>query len=1480
MTRSMRQGHIITFYSYKGGVGRSMTLANVAWILASNGMRVLAVDWDLEAPGLHRYFQPFLRDAELADSPGIIDLMWEFAGGAMTSERDPEADEDGWMMQRADVLRYAASLEHDFPRPGTLDFIPAGRQRKSYAERVNTFDWQAFYDKMGGGHFLEALKESMRAEYDYVLIDSRTGVSDTSGICTVQMPDSLVVLFTANEQSIKGAKAVIDSVRDQWNYIEAGSAELRKIIPVFSRVELAEQAKLNRRRTVVRAQFKDVLGFLEEEERDKFWGDTETLYIPFYSYEEALAVLYDQPQSNTLLSAIERLTSYITDGKIQRLSVRVSKEDVPGVDYSTLPGAVRAFLSYNSVDKPAVEEIARHLRDLGIEPWLDKWNLVPGRSWQSDIEDALASSQCCCVFLGPSGFGPWQHEEMRATIGRLMEERDDYGVIPVLLPGATRPRPDQLPKFLVRTTWVEFRTTLDEENSFRRLVSRIKGEQGAAPWNAKAHWSECPYPGLDAFEADRADFFFGRESLTEWLVDAVRRKTESQSENRFLAVVGASGIGKSSVVLAGLVPALQQGSVEGSSNWPILIFRPGKSPLENLAYALVSHAQSGGDTLTVEQLVDSFARSEMGLHSAVNSLIADRTDLPFVLVVVDQFEELFTECQDVKTREHTIANLLHAASAFRGRTLVVITMRSDFYARCTELADLATTISANQELVGPMSDEEVREVIERPANRVGCEFEPGLVELLVRDFRNQDGGLPLLQHALEQLWRRCKEERERKFTTERYLDLGGVEGALNKHAEEVYHKLASSEWKGVCRGVLLQLVRYGRTIEDTTRRRARQSEFGDSPATAQVIEHLARGRLLTTSTAPNDESLVEIAHDTLIRAWDRLGGWITDNVEAIKTYNQFTEAEEEWTAHEQDPAYLLTRARLAQVEELHSKADVHGSIRFGENERSFLAASLDTRDRARREREMLLEQQVKDAQEVAEQQKARAAAERHRVKQVSIAAVVAGTLFAVALVAFFWAQRALSNEARARMQEQKAREAAIERFDDANEAISIALQISEATEKYRSNTEALNDYEELRDLLDGLDKAQPNDSDVLAALGNVYDAIGNILVEEKKYELAIANYDEALPVRRKIASERSEFKRKYANVYMNRAQAEYALALDKLEIDPKQAAVHFANARPGFVEAQRVLEEIRTEGEVDPEWKDIPLGGMIRVIRDLAEGYYALGNLDYVEKKFEEALTNFEKVEPDTKQIYEVDSDPDTAEQLGNVITRLGETKKRLGVLRQKAGDGDAAKQLFESAESHYQDAREILEVVAAKNPDVDGYQRNLGLLYGAQASLHYEKAALGYESEGFLAAHEHRREQARIFQTLTGGHSDDAQFRNDRGQALIGLLYASYGASRNGSEVKPSFDTAEKGTLGYLDDLAERFTDEPFVKTLYYALSRFYSDMILFEEDEGDNERAQRLRDKHAALFKSLTARHPGDRFYQQLPNLPRIKIDSVKPD
>ena len=334
-------GKIITFYSYKGGTGRSMAMSNVAWILASSGKRVLAIDWDLEAPGLHRYFYPFLVDKDLTSSEGVIDFIIDYSVAAMTP---PETDEQlkNWYTPYANILRYATSLKWDFPAQGKLDFIPAGRQGQSYSTRVNSFDWQDFYGRLGGWTFLEAAKDKMRSEYDYILIDSRTGVSDTSGICTVQMPDVLVVCYLLNNQSIQGSAAVAASVYEQRK--DSGL----HVFPVPMRIENSEKEKRDLRKVYALDKFAPFSEHLPDKERELYRGKVQFPYIPYYAYEEILAAFGDDPKdTNTLLESAERLTYFLTEGSVRKLdgSTEAARREEVLSSYAQLPRAEESATS-------------------------------------------------------------------------------------------------------------------------------------------------------------------------------------------------------------------------------------------------------------------------------------------------------------------------------------------------------------------------------------------------------------------------------------------------------------------------------------------------------------------------------------------------------------------------------------------------------------------------------------------------------------------------------------------------------------------------------------------------------------------------------------------------------------------------------------------------------------------------------------------------------------------------------------------------------------------------------------------------------------------------------------------------------------------------------------------------------------------------------------------------------------------------------
>src|SRR4051794_5460521 len=354
-------GKVVTFYSYKGGTGRTMALANVAWILAANGKRVLVADWDLESPGLPRFFRPFIDPVAYDTAGGIIELVRRYEQATMVDTPRPE----DWHREFASADRHAFTLSwRHFPSGGRLDFLPAGNQNQDYARSVYERDWDEFYTRYGGGQLFDALRADMRERYDYALLDSRTGWSDVAGICTVHMPDILVDCFTFSDQGIEGAALVAGNVARQ-----RGRRPIR-ILPVPMRVDLAEKKRAEAGRLAARQRFTGLPSGMTPAERDAYWATVEVPYQPYYAYEETLATFGDRPGSRTsMLAAYETLVGYLTDGEITSMppmeeSVR-ERTAARFVRPAVLPETAVA-LRFAAEDRLWAEWISRVLRAAGV----------------------------------------------------------------------------------------------------------------------------------------------------------------------------------------------------------------------------------------------------------------------------------------------------------------------------------------------------------------------------------------------------------------------------------------------------------------------------------------------------------------------------------------------------------------------------------------------------------------------------------------------------------------------------------------------------------------------------------------------------------------------------------------------------------------------------------------------------------------------------------------------------------------------------------------------------------------------------------------------------------------------------------------------------------------------------------------------------------------------------------------------------------
>lgn len=446
-----------------------------------------------------------------------------------------------------------------------------------------------------------------------------------------------------------------------------------------------------------------------------------------------------------------------------------------------------------------------------------------------------------------------------------------------------------------------------------------------------------PYKGLRAFQEGDAEDFFGREELTQLLLN---RLQESDVNAHFLAVVGPSGSGKSSVVKAGVIPALRRGALENSEKFFIAEMVPDQNVLDEIETVLLSIAAS-----PPADMRQRLGASTTALHEILEEVLPKDASQLFLLI--DQFEEIFTQTEDNSARTHFMSSLQYAVSHPKSRLWAVITIRADFYDKPLLYPEFGGLVRARTEVVLPLSREELDAAIARPARRSGIQIEQELIEAIIADVQEEPGALPLLQYALTELFERRTGQ---MMTLESYKESGGVLGSLARRAEELYNE-TDTEGQEAIRQLFLRLVTLGEGTEDT-RRRVVWSElaFGDSEDDPlhHVLATYTKFRLLTADNDPQTrEPTVEVAHEALIRQWQRLRGWLSDNRENIRIQRQMAGLVQEWQKSNQDKSFLATGMRLRQFETLLDSTD----LSLTRDEVKYLEASVAQREAAQKEEE-------------------------------------------------------------------------------------------------------------------------------------------------------------------------------------------------------------------------------------------------------------------------------------------------------------------------------------------------------------------------------------------------------------------------------------------------------------------------------------------------------------------------------------------------
>ena len=450
------------------------------------------------------------------------------------------------------------------------------------------------------------------------------------------------------------------------------------------------------------------------------------------------------------------------------------------------------FLSYNRLDATIVRAVAGTMRQQGLRIWLDEWCLVKGFRIIDQVDAALRHTRCCAVFIGEADLGSFEREEAHLAFERLRQD-PEFRVFLVLLPGLRDPVELRgVAAVLGNRLWVDLRRALDLMEATRLLIAAVRGESDG-PASPETH---CPYRGLLSFgEANAADFF-GRQA-------DVQRIVERLKSARLLALIGPSGSGKSSVVHAGLLPSLRRGAL-GRYRLATRTILPGNQPLAVLATALATHGPENDKVRLEHELRQRGTTMVDHLRDHVPR------DGIFVLIV-DQFEQLFTLGTPEHERTQFVTNLIEATSRNR-QILVILSMRSDDYGRALAEPALAQRLASNHYLLGAMTPNDVRDAVVLPAERARVTFEDGLVSEILSDLGPRPS-LPLLQHALVQMW---EQRTDSRLTLSAYRQIGGVRGALMQRAEEIWQSFApAAQERG--RQLLVRLVAVGEGKSDHAR---------------------------------------------------------------------------------------------------------------------------------------------------------------------------------------------------------------------------------------------------------------------------------------------------------------------------------------------------------------------------------------------------------------------------------------------------------------------------------------------------------------------------------------------------------------------------------------------------------------------------------------------------------------------------------------
>jgi formylglycine-generating enzyme required for sulfatase activity/KaiC/GvpD/RAD55 family RecA-like ATPase len=591
---------------------------------------------------------------------------------------------------------------------------------------------------------------------------------------------------------------------------------------------------------------------------------------------------------------------------------------------------VEIFLSYNRRDGPAVERLAQALRGRGVSLFKDDWYLSPGDHWPSTLERRLAECGAVAVMIGSNGLGPWQQREVYAALDREVREqaegRAGFRVIPVLLDEGGRAHAGL--GFLAQNVWLD----AQDPRAADLLIGALRGTPPADLYD-EAHPDPrtliCPYRGLQVFREQDQAFYFGRGAEGDKLAAAVDR-------HPVVAIVGASGSGKSSLVRAGLIPRLRR--EKRGRVWQIVtIDHPGKTPFLALAQALLPFWEprrildwSKNDAYQAAKTLAETLESDGAdrLRGVADEIFAEEPGTTDLLLFIDQWEELYTYRPE--TARSFVTMLLDTVR--EPGVQVVLTVRADFWGEVlSQHPPLAARLAGEATVHLPALQREALEaVICKPAERTQLAVDRDLVEALLNDAEDQPGDLPLLEFALGQLWA-SRTVSGGRMTFRSYTTMGRLARSIVKHADDVCARLTAEERDAVP-GVFAALIQVGEERSDL-RRRARFSELSEMGR--QVAHRLADNRLLVTGRDwESEDDWVEVAHEALLRRWPMVKDWIDQRRGALLTIRQLQADTRTWLQKDENAGYQWSHERVREA--VAALSQVGAEVQLSGEEQAFL----------------------------------------------------------------------------------------------------------------------------------------------------------------------------------------------------------------------------------------------------------------------------------------------------------------------------------------------------------------------------------------------------------------------------------------------------------------------------------------------------------------------------------------------------------------